>query len=421
MSTSPTSSQMMPGMPARVSPGKLFMPQVYIMKVASRCNLDCKYCYMYNLADQTWRKQPRKMSEEVLRAVARKVALAGTPAQIIFHGGEPMLLGQDYYRRAVQIFREECPKVRLNFGMQTNATLLNDAWVDTLYELGIGVGVSLDGPEDVNDANRVYRGSGSGSHADVVGAVRRLQSSEKGSKVLGGALCVINLKQDPLRTYRHFVELGFKRISFLPMDGTYESPPPGKVAPFEDTPLADWLIPIFDEWFQNSQGVVVSLFEQIIQLIFGARGSYVDLLSTYPKALVVIETDGGIEPTDSLKSVADGLTKMGLNVLHNDMEDIFTKDLFLHLQAGEEGLAPKCKSCVYKYVCGGGLLAHRYSERNGFDNPTVYCADMYKLLGHIERRVGESLSPELMQRLRTAMARPPVAAREGGSPPALDA
>jgi uncharacterized protein len=396
---------MMPGMPARVRPGKLFMPQVYILKVASRCNLDCKYCYMYNLADQTWRQQPRKMSEEVLRAVARKVARAGTPAQIIFHGGEPLLLGQDYYRRAAQVFREECPDVRLSFGMQTNATLLTDAWIDTLHELGIGLGISLDGPADVNDANRVYRGSERGSHADVVRSLQRLLGSEKGRKVLGGALCVIDLKQDPLRTYRHFVELGFKRISFLPMDGTYDSPPPGKVAPFDDTPLADWLIPIFDEWFQNNDGVVVALFQQILQLIFGARGAFVDLLSTYPKALVVIETDGGIEPTDSLKSVAHGLTKLGLNVLRNDLEDMFSKDLFRLLQAGEEGMAPRCQSCVYKYVCGGGLLAHRHSKSNGFDNPTVYCADMYKLLGHVERRVGESLSPELVQRLRAIMTR----------------
>ncbi|QSQ21379.1 radical SAM protein [Pyxidicoccus parkwayensis] len=399
------SARLIPGMPARVQPGRRFLPQVYILKVASRCNLDCKYCYMYNLADQTWRQQPRKMSEDVLRSVARKVARAGTPAQILFHGGEPMLLGPDYFRRAVRIFQEEAPDVRLDFGMQSNGTLLNEAWIDTLHELGIGVGISLDGPAEVNDLNRVYRGSGRGTHADVVGSLQKLLASEKGSKVLGGALCVINLAQDPLRTYRHFVELGFTRISFLPMDGTYESPPPGKQAPFDDTPLADWLIPIFDEWFQNPRGVTVALFEQIIKLLFGARGAFVDLLSTYPKALVVIETDGGIEPTDSLKSAAHGITKLGLNVLHNELEDMFTKDIFQLLQSGEEGLAQKCRSCAYRYVCGGGLLAHRYSERNGFDNPTVYCADMLKLLGHIERRVGETLSPALVQRIRATLSR----------------
>jgi uncharacterized protein len=390
-----------------VPPPRLYLPQVYVLKIASRCNLDCSYCYMYNLADQTWRHQPPRMSEAVLREVARKIRRSGSPlASIIFHGGEPLLAGKDYLRRAVEIFDEDCARhgVKVSYGMQSNGTLLDEEWVDLLDELGINVGISLDGPADVHDRHRIFRNDRRGSHAEVARAIRLLTGSAKGRKVFGGVLCVVNLESDPLATYRHFVALGVKRLSFLPMDGCYKFPPPGKRFPYDDTPLADWLLPIFDEWFAGEERVTITLFEQIIQLLLGVRGAYVDFVSLYPKALCVVETDGGLEPVDSLKSVGDGFTKLGLNVLENEIEDLFSRDLIQLMQDTAGRLAAPCKACRVKHACGGGLLAHRYAEENGFDNPTIYCADMLKLIFHIERRVSESLSPRLVAEVQALAA-----------------
>jgi uncharacterized protein len=96
-----------------------------------------------------------------------------------------------------------------------------------------------------------------------------------------------------------------------------------------------------------------------------------------------IDSDGSIEPVDSLKACDDGLTQMGLNIMTDPIEAVYDQPIFQTAIAGQDGLCAKCKACPLHDVCGGGYLPHRYSRENGFDNPTVYCRDVWKLTTHI--------------------------------------
>src|SRR5262249_44029941 len=133
----------------------------FVVKVVSRCNLNCSYCYMYNLADKTYLGQPPVMTEEVTAALARRIALHADRhdvpwVHVILHGGEPLLMGKTRLRTWVNQVRsvfagglESC------FSIQSNGTMIDDEWIDLLADLGVLIGISVDGPKEHHDRHRL--------------------------------------------------------------------------------------------------------------------------------------------------------------------------------------------------------------------------------------------------------------------------
>src|SRR5437660_977702 len=123
----------------------------FIVKVHSRCDLSCDYCYMYEMADQSWRDQPRRMSVDIAECAAWRIGEHARTHQmpditLILHGGEPLLAGHELIWRLVTATRKAAgPDVRVDVRVQTNAVGLDDAYLQLFCELGIRVGVSLDG------------------------------------------------------------------------------------------------------------------------------------------------------------------------------------------------------------------------------------------------------------------------------------
>src|SRR5215471_13169919 len=138
-----------------------FVVRTFILKVASRCNLNCDYCYMYNKGDLSYIRQPKRMSSLVSSAMLNRVQKYCTDhgmqeVEFVFHGGEPLLAGKRFFREFVcEAKRLLSPAVTPIFNMQTNGTLLDQDWLDLLIELKIGFGISLDGPKEINDSHRV--------------------------------------------------------------------------------------------------------------------------------------------------------------------------------------------------------------------------------------------------------------------------
>src|SRR5271154_2640602 len=147
----------------------------FIVKVHSRCDLACDYCYMYEMADQSWRDQPRAMSPETAELAARRIGehppAPRLPAiTLILHGGEPLLAGRDLIARLITATRRSVgPGTVVNVTVQTNAVGLSDAYLSFFDELGVMIGVSLDGDAGAQDAHRRFA-SGRGSYAPVAAA-----------------------------------------------------------------------------------------------------------------------------------------------------------------------------------------------------------------------------------------------------------
>jgi uncharacterized protein len=358
---------------------------LYLLKVTEFCNLNCPYCYMFNLRDFAYQAKPKIMPLEVVEAFAPKaVALAQKQEVdklvVSLHGGEPLLAGREWFQSALEILRSAAgDSVRLAFITQTNGTLLDEEWLEFFATERIMVGISMDGPREVHDKNRINF-AGRGSYDEVV---RGVKLARRFPKVFGGVLCVIDATADGLEIYHHFRDLGVESIDFLwPLDHNWNAPPPGFTSP-EATPYADYLIPIFDEWWrEGNKAIKIRYFMQIIKNILGARGG-LDALGGNPVTITSIDSDGSIEPVDSLKACGDGFTAMGLNITRDPIEAVYDQPLFQAAIAGQDGLCDQCKVCALHDICGGGYLPHRYSRTTGFANPTVYCRDVWKLTTHI--------------------------------------
>lgn len=382
----------------------------FLLKLHARCNLACAYCYVYEAADQSWRTKPRRMEHATVRRTAARIAEyrrreadgAGSAAagriSVVLHGGEPLLVGARHLDGTLRILSEGLDGTgEVALGMQTNGVLLGEdpGLLRVLHRYGVRVGVSLDGTAAGHDRYRRFA-DGRGSHGAVARALRVL-GDEANRELFSGVLCTVDLDADPVETYEALLEFAPPRMDLLLPHGTWDAPPPGvperrtppRTAPDAvdapaPTPYADWLCAVFDRWYGAPRRETgIRLFEELIMLLLGGRASS-EMMGDGPLDLVVVETDGSLELADSLKVSYDGAAATSLDVFDDSFAGAEAHPAFRTPE-----LPPVCTTCPLAAVCGGGLYAHRYRRGPGdpFAHPTVYCADMAALIGHIRRRL----------------------------------
>jgi uncharacterized protein len=362
----------------------------FVVKVASRCNLNCDYCYVYHAGDTSFRDLPRRMPQKIVTAFVERlrehILTTGVPTvSIILHGGEPLLAGWAFLVHFVETIRAALPSgTRASFGLQTNGTLLTESSADDLCDVGMKIGISLDGPAMVNDIHRLDHQRRS-SQALTEKAVRIMLANDRRRKHFSGVLSVIDPKTDPIAIFEYFRALGVASVDFLLPDATHDKPP----SVTSQGSHGDWLEAMFEHWIeQEPEHLRVRFFETIVELLLGHDRS-VDYLGGRPTRIAVIETDGSIEPVDVLKICGDGFTKIGLNVVDDPLADLRKHWLGAAYAAGSNNLCAVCRACPVADVCGGGYLPHRYSRARGFDNPSVYCRDLKRLIEHADKRLRE--------------------------------
>ena len=381
--------------------------QQFILKVHSRCNLACDYCYVYEMADQGWRDQPRGMSPAIAELAATRIAEHArahglTEVELILHGGEPLLAGPELIRRVVTDTRSACgPHVLVRVGVQTNGTLLTPVFLDLFDELDVAVGVSVDGDAVAHNRHRRHP-DGRGSHAEAHSGLRRLATRYR--NLFAGLLTTVDLGNDPVGVYESLLEFAPPAVDLLLPHGNWTTPPPGRppstpthdvVPPWRttvDAPYGDWLAAVFDRWYGAPvRETRVRLFGEIIRGLVGAP-SRAEAVGLSPSAMVVVETNGSLEQVDTLKSAYPGAAGTGLHVSRDGFDAVLALPATAARQLGAAGLAPVCRACPAHRTCGGGQYAHRYRAGVGFANPSVFCPDLFRLIGHVRRAVARDLA-----------------------------
>lgn len=358
---------------------------------------------------------PKKMSDEVVDAILTRIKSHcqkhnTETFRIIFHGGEPLLTGMNFYENFVKVAEEKFKEtgIILRYSLQTNGLLLNEEWCDLFARLNISFGISLDGTKEANDKYRVDH-QGKGTHSRAVKGLKIAQNSEslKSLQRSPGILSVINTSIDPIEIYEHYKELQVKRISFLFPDNTYDDPP-HELANGDlsirrsQTPFADWLIAIFDQWFYETDSKPrISLFYYIIHIIFGEDITS-DLFGTDDLEVLSIETDGSIEANPTFSICGNGFTKTGINVLTNELDEAFQTELAAMYYGSKSRLCKQCNGCPINDICGGGFAPHRYMKSKGFNNPSIYCSDLLKLITHIQNKVLMEFSDSRLEQMGVA-------------------
>ncbi|MBW1298056.1 radical SAM protein [Aquimarina litoralis] len=360
-----------------------------ILKVASRCNLNCSYCFMYNLGDTTYKEQPKFMSYQLIDQILEKtknyiLTYNKKEFSFIFHGGEPLLIDKEFYRKFVykaNKMRLQLSNVTFKYDVQTNGVLINEEWCSLFRELNIYPSISVDGTKKAHDMFRVDH-KGKGSYDKVFKSVQILK------KEIGYAdtVCVINIEENPEKTYLSFKNMNVNSVNFLIPDFTHDT------FPFDTskTSMADWLIQLFDLWIDDIERYQIPMFAGIVNRILGVADQ-----ANNESTVLVIETNGEIEAIDSLKACGHGFTKTGMNINTHNFSDIKNSPLGkLYFEDSTTKLNVKCLNCPIKEVCQGGRLVHRFKKENGFNNVSVYCKDLIKLTAHIQNKL-MNIFPEL--------------------------
>ncbi|WP_442789820.1 FxsB family cyclophane-forming radical SAM/SPASM peptide maturase [Nocardiopsis sp. EMB25] len=366
----------------------------FVLKVHSRCNLACDYCYMYEMADQGWRDQPRRMARPVVERVAERIAEHARAhgrgrVDVILHGGEPLLVGLDHLRHTVQALRKANePDVHVDLRLQTNGVLLDTHFLDLFDELGVRVGVSVDGTEEDHDRHR-RRANGHGTHAEVRAGLELL-GSPRHRHLMSGLLATVDLESDPVATYEALLEFDPPTVDLLLPHGNWDTPPRGWTP--DGAAYGSWLVAVFDRWYHAPERETnIRLFNEIIRLVLG-RPSRTESVGLSPAALVVVETDGSIEQVDSLRSAYDGAAATPLHTLTHTFDETLYLPSVAARQIGVRALSATCAACPLARVCGGGLYPHRYRSGSGFRNPSVYCRDLYRLISHVRATVAADVA-----------------------------
>jgi len=358
----------------------------FLVKVASRCNLDCGYCYVYHHADQSWRKMPKLLGVEHQGAFAQRLAeyaasIGLKRAAVIFHGGEPLLAGADYLVRFARKIRSAAAGVEVDFGIQTNGLLLTDDALNKLEAEGITVSLSIDGPREVHDLHRTTR-KGRSSFDRVEAALERLK---KRSDIFAGVIAVIDVSTPPETLLSFFSNHKVPKVDFLLPDSHHDRAPPGRE---RDPGIYErWMLNAFDVWLDRYPELPVRTFEALLDVASGLP-SGTDAFGFGDVSLLSVETDGTWHDLDVFKVTREGATRLVGSVVDTPIQQLASSTAIASHQRllTKSGLCDTCRACEVVEICGGGSVPHRFGA-GGFNNPTVYCREMKALIHHVYHRL----------------------------------
>ena len=344
------------------------------------CNLDCGYCYYLSRRGLFPRGERFRMRPEVLEAHIRAVIEAGPGpvVQLVWHGGEPTLAGLDLYRRVVELERRHLPEgwTCIN-NLQTNGTLLDDAWCAFLAENGFTVGLSLDGPARIHDAGRSDRRHRP-THGRVLEGLRRLRAHG----IEPDVLCTLTARSAaaPQEVYRFFLDQGVRWLQFLPVVGRDAA---GRVTP-DTVPapaMASFLIAIFDEWVRHDVGRIgVQNFLEPLLVVAGHPANLCVMAETCGRALAV-EHDGGVYSCDHF---VDPAHRLG-SLLEEPLAGLLEAPAQVAFGRAKRDTLPSiCRTCPVLRLCNGGCPKDRFVTAPGGEPGLSWlCAGYRTLYTHI--------------------------------------
>ena len=353
--------------------------QVMVKPIGAVCNLDCRYCYYLSKRELYPAAGPFRMADDLLeRYIVQH--MDSSPAQSIlfsWHGGEPTLLGLDYFRRIVALQRKHRPPGReiLN-GIQTNGTLLDEEWCRFLAAEKFFVGLSLDGPKELHDRYRIDKQE-KPTHKSVLRAFRLLQRL----RVHVDVLCVVhnqNVRQ-PAAVYRYFKEIDVRFLQFLPLVARQgERGFSAQTVPA--LAYGTFLCAVFDEWVHGDVGRVnIQNFDEATRPFLGMEHA---LCVSSPNCgnIVALEHNGDVYSCDHY---VDPAHRLG-NIRETPLGELLESPALLEFGRNKsERLPGDCRKCDLLALCNGGCPKDRLERTaEGEEGLNYLCPGLKQFYAH---------------------------------------
>jgi uncharacterized protein len=347
-----------------------------------RCNLSCDYCF-YRRVGRLY-PQGTLMTIETADLMIRKaLEAAGGRVSFTWQGGEPTLLGLDFYREVVRLQnRFRGPGQAVENVLQTNGVLITDEWADFLKKNRFLVGVSLDGPREIHDRYR-RDGKQQGTYDAVMRGIARLRKAG----VPFNVLCLVTDANvgDPESLYRFFRGHDFSHLQFIPCRET--DPDTGGLLGFSVTApaLLAFYTRLFDLWMKDGFfDVSIRMFEDIlIYLIDGAKVScgFADRCDSY----LLVEHNGDVYPCDFFVYPE---YRIG-NIVDSSFSELAAAPARERFAALKSALPGPCTGCEWVAFCRGDCTRFRADGAGGYEGLSAFCEVNRGLLAHIAPHLPE--------------------------------
>jgi uncharacterized protein len=362
-----------------------------LLKVASRCNLNCTYCYVYNMGDDNWSRLDKTMSAETIQAICDSLKeltfFQDKIFSVVLHGGEPLLLGASGLDYLLGSLRSVLP-LGYPISMQSNGVLITREILDICSRYRVSVAVSIDGPAHVHNRSRVTHG-GRQSFDAVMAGIASLKEHPDAAFLNAGLLAVIDPRSDPREVYSFFKTIAAPSVDFLYKDGNHSRLPIGK-ASIDSIEYGKWMTGLLDAYLSDANPLPIRVLDDMLKVLLGGIVSK-EGLGVTDFGILIIDTDGTIMKNDTLKSSYNGADRFDqpTNIKERGLIRFLQSPEFQVYRRAQQPSCLTCRNCPALNVCGGGMILHRWRDNNRFDNPSVYCADQLHLIGHMRKALAK--------------------------------
>lgn len=372
--------------------------------IGPRCNIDCKYCYYLEKEDLYPSEKKFRMSDALLERyvtgmIAASLEIGQCEVHFAWQGGEPTMLGLDYFRRILALQAKHRPQgVGITNAIQTNGILIDESWASFLTENQFLVGVSVDGPKKVHDRYRIDR-AGRPTFDMVMRGLDHLRNAGADYNILTTVHRANAGKGKEI--YRFLRELGSQFLQFIPIverrntAGALAGAPqidanPGNVVTeWSVSPRAygKFLCDVFDIWHRQDLGqVFVQFFETQVGLWAGHPSALCIFAETCGNGLAV-EHNGDLYACDHFVYPE---YRLG-NIAKTPLRDLVWSDRVHEFgQEKSKSLTAQCRACSFRFACNGGCPKHRIlTSRDGEPDHNYFCESYTMFFHHAGDRLVE--------------------------------
>ena len=376
--------------------------QIFAKPAGPVCNLDCNYCYYLKKkqlypADGSFRMQDDVLEQYIIQHID---ACPESEIRFSWHGGEPTIMGLDYFRKILSIQLKHTPSNRrIANGLQTNGTLLDDEWCRFLGAEGFAVGLSLDGPQELHDRYRLTKDQ----KPTYKKAMRGYELLRK-YKVYFDILCVVNSYncQYPLEVYRFFKQLEAPYVSFLPLvEQQLDTEDSVSTLTVPDKAWGNFLCTIFDEWKSRDIGrIKIQIFEEAARTAFEQEHSLC-IFRPVCGDIPVVEHNGDFFSCDHF---VDSEHRLG-NICEIPLVDLIeSQEQRAFGQAKLDTLPRYCRDCEVRAMCNGECPKNRFIQTpEGEIGLNYLCAGYKRFFNHCKPFVSEVAAQWFRQSLERQM------------------
>ncbi|MBK1629882.1 hypothetical protein CKO31_03820 [Thiohalocapsa halophila] len=349
--------------------------QLLVLQASSFCNIDCRYCYVRG------RDRAERMPDAVLDAVARNLIpsrLTGAELSVCWHAGEPLAVPRAWYEDAcTRLAAAARPGQRLVQHVQTNAMLIDDGWLETFQRHGFRVGVSIDGPQPIHDANRVTR-RGQGTHRETMQGISRLRAADYPFDVI--AVLTAPALDEPDALFDFFASLGARSVGFNIDEIEGPNTQSSLAVADAEGRFRRFLERFLRRHADAGEPFALRPLTQLRSAIAGrVRGAaMIANHQVEPLGILVVGADGALS-TFSPELIGTPEPAFGDfvfgNVLAGGPEQILRNPHFRRLRRAVDAGRRRCaRRCGYFDLCGGGAPGNKYFESGRVDiDETLYC------------------------------------------------